>query len=515
MTTPGLSQIAVWDIPLLRGAVVTLAAIHGRLSAWCTRVDGTGRELQSGESWSGPAGRSSCAAVLELSRTSGVVVRGLGESLAACERLLAEAAIAQELAVDARAVAASAGLILGETGEPAEPLATLLPTATPAEAAALAVQAAAAAHAGALAAEALGHAAAASAAAAAAAEAMADLGVVGAVAPATFDDLAARFEVMGPVTVPTVPAGRAPHEAAAWWESLSAAERRNAVRFATEEVGMLDGIPAAARDQANRLLLDRALEDRSSLPDATARAVAAEMAALEAEGQQVQLHTLDLDADLVGFAIGDLDTADAVGVLVPGTGNTAEEDLDGLVEDAEGVADAARAAAPGLDVAALAWMAYRTPPDLVEAGKDHYARAGGPKLDRALDGMAATRAVSGTPAARTTVIAHSYATVVVDAAADAPGELAADRVVLLGSPGMDDTAASLEVPEVYDALGGDDDLIRTVAWSGWHGTPTEWTGYGSTGLPVQDETGHSDYYDPDHPTLAAIGEVVAGAADPG
>jgi pimeloyl-ACP methyl ester carboxylesterase len=41
--------------------------------------------------------------------------------------------------------------------------------------------------------------------------------------------------------------------------------------------------------------------------------------------------------------------------------------------------------------------------------------------------------------------------VVVDEAADVPGRLAADAVVLLGSPGMEHDAASLEVPEVYDA----------------------------------------------------------------
>jgi hypothetical protein len=94
----------------------------------------------------------------------------------------------------------------------------------------------------------------------------------------------------------------------------------------------------------------------------------------------------------------------------------------------------------------------------------------------------------------------------VDEAADVPGRLAADAVVLLGSPGMEDDAASLEAPEVFDAEGGDD----PVAGFEWFGSRTGAQRYGSTALPVDPSTGHSDYYDVERPTLAAIGEVVAG-----
>jgi hypothetical protein len=104
------------------------------------------------------------------------------------------------------------------------------------------------------------------------------------------------------------------------------------------------------------------------------------------------------------------------------------------------------------------------------------------------------------------VVAHSYGTVVVDEAADVPGRLAADAVVLLGSPGMEDDAASLEVPAVFDAA-GDDDLIGML---GWFGHSTGEKAYGSTGLPEDPSTGHSDYYDRHRPTLPAIGQVVAG-----
>ena len=101
---------------------------------------------------------------------------------------------------------------------------------------------------------------------------------------------------------------------------------------------------------------------------------------------------------------------------------------------------------------------------------------------------------------------HSYGTVVLDEAADRPGRLDADAVVLLGSPGMEDDAAHLEAPEVYDAAAAAD----PISWSGWFGTGTWAERFGSTGLPADAATGHSDYFDRDRPTLTAMGEVVVG-----
>ncbi len=89
--------------------------------------------------------------------------------------------------------------------------------------------------------------------------------------------------------------------------------------------------------------------------------------------------------------------------------------------------------------------------------------------------------------------------------------MAAEAVVLLGSPGMEEDAASLEAPEVYDAWAAGD----PISWAGWFGLPPGVDAYGSTGLPNDLWAGHSDYYEPGGPTLAALGEVVVGARDPG
>ena len=309
-----------------------------------------------------------------------------------------------------------------------------------------------------------------------------------------------------PSPATTVPLGRPPAEVAEWWASRSAGEQRQLIATRPEDLGGLDGVPAWARNRANRLLLAEALADPGRPGEETARAVDAEIDRQEAAGRQVQLWTLDLDDDLAALAVGDLDTADAVAVLVPGVGTAPEDDLGAQVGDAADVAARAAAAAPGLAVAAMAWLGYRTPQGPLSVISRDDARVGGPALAGALDGLAAARTALAEPEPRTTVVAHSYGTVVAGEAAAAPGQLAADAVVLLGSPGGAESAAALEAPEVYDAFSP----LDPISWVHWFG-PDPWAApFGATELPADPDTLHSQYYDPGRPTLDAIAQVVAG-----
>jgi hypothetical protein len=486
-----LPVVAAWDVALVRRAVIRLGEVAARLSSWRARAESLGRALESGECWSGPAARSAVAALHDLWAATWAVDSGFTRSLEAYERLAGEAATAQEIAGEALALASMlpAGMDPGLPGR----LAAGLPGA-PAEAASDA---------------ALRHAAAAAAAAREAGEALARLGVHDAFAPAGFGDLLRHVPLSGPVIPPPVPAGRPPGEVAGWWSGLSEGARLAAIASSPAAVGALDGLPAWARDRANRRLLDRALSDPGTPPAVarTARVVAGRIAAQEAAGELVQLHLLDLPGDRVALALGDLDTADSVALLVPGVFNTPADDLSALTADAGDVGAAARAAAPGTAVATVVWLGYRTPSHPRQAVVRSSAELGGRALATALDGLAAARAATATPGIRTTVVAHSYGTWVVDEAADEPGSLVADAVVLLGSPGMRDDAASLEVPAVFDAAAPAD----PISWAGWFGDVHPWEGsYGSTGLPADVTTGHSQFLDRDRPTLAAVGEVVAG-----
>jgi hypothetical protein len=110
------------------------------------------------------------------------------------------------------------------------------------------------------------------------------------------------------------------------------------------------------------------------------------------------------------------------------------------------------------------------------------------------------------------VVAHSYGTVVAGQAVRAPGRLAADALVLLGSPGVRaGGAAALEAREVYGAWSAAD----PVSWLSWFGDNPADPFFGDVPLPTELTEGHTDYYDPDRPTLAAIGQVVAGVQNHG
>jgi hypothetical protein len=485
-TDARLASVAAWNASLVRGAVVLLAAVAARLPAWRLRLGALGRSLQDPQCWSGPAARS---AVFELSVVAAAVDEAIVESLVFLQRMAREVETSRELALQALRVGSSP-----DPGEALWPAARLVDlTAQPAP--------------GAVATSALDHAAAATAAARAAADPVDGLTGFGADRAETFGKLVAATVFAGPVLALPVPVHGAPEEAAAWWASLSVGAQLAVVRAAPSAVGGLDGVPAWARDRANRLVLARALRDPTT-PDtaAAARAISRQIAGEESRGQQVQLQLLDLAGNRVVLALGDLDTADEIALLVPGIGNTPDDDVGRLTGDAEDLAAAARVAAPGSTLATVVWLGYRTPNTPWEIAGRAAATRGGAALSGSLAGLAAARARAGVPRARTTVLAHSYGTVVVDEAADVSGRLAADAVVLLGSPGMEDDARALEVPEVFDAAAP----LDPVAALGYFGSTTDGTSFGATELPVEFGMGHSRYYDRDRPTLAAMGEVVAG-----
>ena len=519
MTVPSLTAIAGWEITGLRGSVSALGGVVGRLTAWRARATELQRSLGLAPSWTGPTARKAAESIGELAAVAASVTLAFGDSLDALQRLVAEADTAQRTAAEAIAIAASVGATLDDDGDllhrPAMPTATMAPD----QAGAVGADVTTAARASALAVEAVSRGKAAHAAGEAADAALRPLGVVDAFAPATLTDLEVALLGQQVDVAPPVPD---PDRVARWWASMPDAEHQAAILADPELVGALDGLPAWARDRANRMLLARALDEPGTVEGVIAQTVRDAMARAAADGQQVQLWSLDLSQGRVAVALGNLDTADAIGVLVPGVG-TNLADLGAQLGNAGDVAAAARqSAAVGTTVATVAWLGYLAPPNLLVAASRAFAAAGGPTLDAALDGLAAGRRAGHHPDVRTTVLAHSYGTEVVEEAAGAEGELAADAVVLLGSPGMAGTADDLEAPEVYQALAASDP-VRELAALSWLDQPlgpltgplgrlTDAESYGATELPTDGEQGHSDYYEPQHPTLAAVGGVVAGTS---
>ncbi|WFE51804.1 alpha/beta hydrolase [Micromonospora sp. WMMD1155] len=341
----------------------------------------------------------------------------------------------------------------------------------------------------------------------------------------------------------------------AWWSGLTPAQRRWLVGHEPALVGRWDGVPVAARDQANRLRLavwrEELLAERRGLlgrvppgPLASVglRGVAGRLAGLDAlagrlaAGGGPRAYLLGLDPAGEGrvvVALGDPDRADRVLTYVPGM-TAGLDDAPGELGRAARVLDRCAALAPGERSAAVLWLDYDAPDSLTEAVSAGQARDAGPALHRFQEGLRATH--EGSPA-RQTVLGHSYGSLVVGVTAREHG-LAADALVFVGSPGVGAShAAELGVPpgEVWassasgdviraarsaDELGrrallGAAPLAALLGWPDrtghelWFGHDPSAPGFGGRVFDGG-RGGHTGYWDPGNPALDGMARVVLG-----
>lgn len=368
-----------------------------------------------------------------------------------------------------------------------------------------------------------------------------------AVAAASDTRVAAALAAIRPGSA--VPAGRLllpppdalPREVALWWSELPPHLRATVLRSRSDVLGRLAGLPASVRDAANRLELARRLRllhaewtrlagrgrtDPDAVRDAMgiasrlrlAQTVERQLAELERSGRRGTLLTFDLDgAGRVAIGIGDLDSARHVAVVVPGMRQAAGRGLARTVQQAVRLHDRAGAESAG-STAAVAWTGYAAP-GLLQVPFPTRARAGGRSLTADLLALAAARQVAGGDPPHITVIGHSYGSTVVGAAATG-GPLAADDLVLLGSPGVlaHDVAELGYRPEhVYVG----EARLDPVADLGGFGADPGDAGFGATriaaepgpDLPwIERVSGgeHSHYYDADSESLRNVARIVVG-----
>ncbi|MEU4556303.1 alpha/beta hydrolase [Micromonospora violae] len=349
--------------------------------------------------------------------------------------------------------------------------------------------------------------------------------------------------------------GAAPALVSAWWSGLTPAQRRWLIGREPALVGRLDGLPAAARDQANRLRLDgwraELLAERRRLlsrvppgPLAAIRlhGVSGRLAGLDAlverltSGGAPRAYLLGLDPAGEGravVALGDPDHADRVLTYVPGM-TAGLDDAPGELGRAARVLGRCAALAPGERSAAVLWLDYDAPDLLTEAASAGQARDAGPALHRFQEGL---RVSHDGPPARQTVLGHSYGSLVVGVAAREHG-LAADALIFVGSPGVGTShAAELGVPpgEVW-ASSAPDDVIRAarpvdelgrralfgaaplaavLGWPGrtghelWFGHDPADPGFGGRVFP-SGRGGHTGYWEAGNPALDGMARVVLG-----
>lgn len=273
---------------------------------------------------------------------------------------------------------------------------------------------------------------------------------------------------------PTAKSG--PKAVNAWWNGLSAAEQQTFIHDQPGVYGNLDGIPAIARNEANRIYLGQLVDQFESMPQPLSDAdeqklqgFQAIQARLDAWGnKQPPLFLLGIGDQGQGrgiLAIGNPDTSTNVCAFVPGMGTTLSSIAGGDFESAYRLWDTSNSMTTA-STSTIVWLGYDAPPGL---GTDPHALAvmgswrgesGGVSYDQFLAGI---RSTHGSASLHLTALGHSYGSFTVGQAAQQPGGTGANDIILIGSPGTGASNASqLGVPagHVWDGAAANDEVTQ-------------------------------------------------------
>ena len=267
-----------------------------------------------------------------------------------------------------------------------------------------------------------------------------------------------------------------PAALAAWWRTLSRAQKQALLTEHPHLVGNAGGVPAGDRDEANRAALYSDI-DRLTRQEADGEITDEERAILanaEVIRAELNKHLDNLDPatgehllHLLGYrpgafagdggvviSFGDPDRAAHVSVNVPGM--TSEiSSLPGNLDDTEALYESALRQSDGT-VASVFWLDYDAPSgnpfasvdDLLDLGSvvsPDAADAGGERLSSFIDGL---RASDQGEQAHLTTIGHSYGSTTLGHALQ--DGLPVDDAVLIGSPGVPEhSAADLTTADVW------------------------------------------------------------------
>ena len=257
-----------------------------------------------------------------------------------------------------------------------------------------------------------------------------------------------------------------------WWDKLSDADRQRLEDVAPRGLGNLDGLPVEVRDDLNRAVMDRDIARVENAANANgvgtdevvnnperyglnhadvmgyqnglkARTGLKHQSEADNPARPLPVYLFGYDPlayngqGTAAIAIGNPDTADNIGVIVPGTGSSLAADwLNSGRNDGINLRDQMSKADPAKQNAVIMWMGYDAPDSFFDPriANPELARAGGDLLAGDVNSLHVTHA--GVVQPNITVLGHSYgSTTVADAFAGSGME--ATNAVLLGCPGTD------------------------------------------------------------------------------
>jgi alpha/beta hydrolase family protein len=327
------------------------------------------------------------------------------------------------------------------------------------------------------------------------------------------------------------------------WNELSPAEQEILIEAMPDVIGAMNGLPAVARDRANRIVLQRtkaALEARLRELEALADQppsmypeyvdpnageidqIRDKLRGIERLEQRLADQPGRPPAFLLGLsgegngrvivALGNPDLADNVVTYVPGTGARLGA-MRSELPRAEAMAYDANSQYPDESTSVILWMDYDAPQDISSAAFDGYAEDGAPALRGFQEGLDVAHTRGG---AYNTVVGHSYGTVVVGEAARG-GQLDAENYVLVASPGVNaDHVYDLGIPpdRVYASTAPGDPIRHTPGFV--HGTQPVDPDFGARTFESSNGGGgspHSNYWDPGNPARDNIAAIATGNGD--
>jgi hypothetical protein len=311
----------------------------------------------------------------------------------------------------------------------------------------------------------------------------------------------------GRLSAPAPPQNASPLENRKYWDAMPESQRREMLERHPEWVGSSDGLPSAARHQANvnqfddervRLTAERdrlqSIIDDAPFGGAFTNDDAAlwyseqklkDLRILEqvvAKNPDGRLMLLDLksgERGMAAFAVGDPDTAEHISVTTPGLNTTIVDSFEGMVGEARSLGDTSveQLRLQGRHdetVATIAWLGYEPPQTMgpgtfdtvrgmLDVTQSDRAAAGAVKLAAFYEGV---NVASRQPDPHLTALGHSYGSYTTGLALQDPGPgQPVDDAVFYGSPGVnadDESDLGLRDGHGYVMEAADDRFVTEV-----------------------------------------------------